>query len=866
MIVRRCGRYTGTHPQRSPKGPSLPMALRVTRPTARRPPAPIRAPPRASLLAREDLAALPRAVRRRRAASPDAARAPTRRAARSSRPAWPAPAREAPKAVAHRFATTAGARARRARGRAARAAPPQLRRRRPLRARRAGRGRGAVQGRPAPEPGAARTCATTSRALQTRAAAAASRPQLPADVAAALPRAAPAAPSACADGRPPGRGPDAEPVHDRPRRGGDAAALPRRRARRRRRDHRRRHRLDATARSRSPRRSAPRSSSASGPAPSPTRATSRFDAATGDWIMYLDADEVLVADDAERLRELTGRTWREAFYLVETNFTGDLGDGTARHPQRAARVPQPPRVPLRGPHPRADRPPLPADLPERIEVTDVRVEHYGYLGVVRDAKEKSRRNIELLERQRDEGGEEPGLPALQPRLRVRRAGRERRARCASFERAWELLRERPRASATSASCPSLVGRLVRARRAQRPPRTAPTSWPTRASSCFPGFTDLVFEQALSPREASGRRGRGRRAARALPRDGRRARAATRPRSAAARYLALVALAEVRRAQGDDAAEVGALLARCLDEHPSFLGAVGPYAAALLADGVEPPTVVVDDVARPRRRSSRRACASCSAPRSTRPATPADAEAQFRRRRSPRSPSNAAARVALAEACSRSAAGTRPPRPPPRSTTARRSPPPRAAAELFARDRGRRRPTLRRAARARAPRVDLAAGELAVFDAGARLAAGGDAAVARCRRTAGPAARHRARGAAARRGVRRRRRPLLAAIERLALPRARAPRAAGRRLPAPRLPRVGRRRVDRRLRRARARRRRARRPGAGRLGARACTRTRSCSPARREALDPGHAGRRAASPCASSPALAYRASSSVAGGR
>src|SRR6185436_14922920 len=79
-----------------------------------------------------------------------------------------------------------------------------------------------------------------------------------------------------------------------------------------------------------------------------------FDAATGDWVMWLDADEVLVADDAQRLREILGRTWREAFYLVETNFTGELG-------------------------------------------------------VVRDAKDKSRRNIELLERQRDEAGEDSGF-------------------------------------------------------------------------------------------------------------------------------------------------------------------------------------------------------------------------------------------------------------------------------------------------------------------------------------------------------------------------------------------------------------------------------------------------------------------------
>ena len=54
-----------------------------------------------------------------------------------------------------------------------------------------------------------------------------------------------------------------------------------------------------------------------------------FEAATGDWIIYLDADEVLVPEDVDRLRDLTGRTWREAFYLVETSYTGELGDGAA---------------------------------------------------------------------------------------------------------------------------------------------------------------------------------------------------------------------------------------------------------------------------------------------------------------------------------------------------------------------------------------------------------------------------------------------------------------------------------------------------------------------------------------------------------
>ena len=44
--------------------------------------------------------------------------------------------------------------------------------------------------------------------------------------------------------------------------------------------------------------------------------------------MYLDADEQLVPEAARpELRSLLGKTWREAFYLVETNYTGGEGSG-----------------------------------------------------------------------------------------------------------------------------------------------------------------------------------------------------------------------------------------------------------------------------------------------------------------------------------------------------------------------------------------------------------------------------------------------------------------------------------------------------------------------------------------------------------
>jgi tetratricopeptide (TPR) repeat protein len=102
-----------------------------------------------------------------------------------------------------------------------------------------------------------------------------------------------------------------------------------------------------------------------------------FDAATGDWVMWLDADEVLVADDARRLRAILGRTWREAFYLVETNFTGELRDGTAVVHNALRVFRNRPEYRFEGRIHEQIAHKLPTGQPERIEITDVRVEHYG---------------------------------------------------------------------------------------------------------------------------------------------------------------------------------------------------------------------------------------------------------------------------------------------------------------------------------------------------------------------------------------------------------------------------------------------------------------------------------------------------------
>ncbi|HVY96574.1 MAG TPA: glycosyltransferase family 2 protein [Solirubrobacterales bacterium] len=309
-----------------------------------------------------------------------------------------------------------------------------------------------------------------------------------------------------------------------------------------------------------------------------------FDAAGGDWILYLDADEVLVAEDAPLLRELTGRTWREAFYLVETNHTGELGDGTAVTHNALRLFRNRPEYRFEGRLHEQIAHRLPAGLPERLELTPIRVDHYGYLGAVRDAKEKSRRNIELLRRQLAESGETAFL-CFNLGSELAAAGDAEAAR-EQFERAWELLEGDPQ-RAQLGYLPSLTTRLVKSLRVcgyrERAAQRA-----EEGLALFPELTDLVFEQALLARAA----GDAGAAAALLEECLDRGDAPSRhsPTVGCGSYLALVRLAEVERERGEeDRAEQ--LLDRCLREHPRYLGSVLPLCQALLRRGAAPEEVV-----------------------------------------------------------------------------------------------------------------------------------------------------------------------------------------------------------------------------------------------------------------------------------
>jgi tetratricopeptide (TPR) repeat protein len=309
-----------------------------------------------------------------------------------------------------------------------------------------------------------------------------------------------------------------------------------------------------------------------------------FAAATGDWVMYLDADEVLVADDVERLRALAGRTWREAFFLTEINHTGDLEDGTAITHDAMRLFRNRPEYRFEGRIHEQIAQCLPSYLPERQERTTVRVEHFGYLGAVRDTKNKSNRNLELLERQVAEGVDNPFLHF---NLGSEYAATGDVARALThFERAWSTVRAAGRLS-SDGYAPALASRYIHAlRNAGRLDDVMSVG--DEVLEIFPGFTDIVLEQAL----AAVAGGDGARAEALLRRclamgDGPSRYSAT---VGCGTYRALVVLADVLRRRGaaDEAEET---LRGCLREHPGFLAAVDPYATLMLRRGVPAAEVV-----------------------------------------------------------------------------------------------------------------------------------------------------------------------------------------------------------------------------------------------------------------------------------
>ena len=311
-----------------------------------------------------------------------------------------------------------------------------------------------------------------------------------------------------------------------------------------------------------------------------------FEAATGDWVMYLDADEVLVTEDLEQLRSLTGRTWREAFYLVETSYTGELGDGGALVNNALRVFRNRPEYRFRDRLHEQIAHTLPTYVPGRVEQTPVRVTHYGYLGSVRDAKEKSGRNIELLRKQAAESPKTPFLHFnlgseyivvgdLNAAIDELRSARSRVAAEGNLTRAEYV--------------PTLFTRLVTALR-MAGSLTEATATAAEGLELFPQLTDLVLAQARIAQT----QGDSAEAVALFHRAIEMGEAPARysPMVGSGTFLARLALAELHLELGE-AAPARTALQWCVEHHPEFAAVATPYAAALLGDGVAPADVVTE---------------------------------------------------------------------------------------------------------------------------------------------------------------------------------------------------------------------------------------------------------------------------------
>jgi tetratricopeptide (TPR) repeat protein len=311
-----------------------------------------------------------------------------------------------------------------------------------------------------------------------------------------------------------------------------------------------------------------------------------FAAATGDWLLYLDADEVLIAEDVERLRGLTGQTWREAIHLVETSFTGELGDGAAVTHNALRVFRNRPEYRFSGAIHEQIAPTLPTWAPGRIGHAAVRIEHFGYLGSVREAKEKSVRNLELLRRQAAESGSDPYLHFNLATEYV--AADQPADAVAEFQRAWTLLTQ----DGSVSSCeyaPTLITGLVRALRACGQGQLS-LERATQGLARFPEFTDLVLEQATTWRalgeaaQAQALYDRCLEMGDAPARYGATVGAGT--------FLPRLALARLHMERGE--IELAAdQLEWCVTHHPSFFGVVGPLATIRLATGADAAEVVAE---------------------------------------------------------------------------------------------------------------------------------------------------------------------------------------------------------------------------------------------------------------------------------
>jgi GT2 family glycosyltransferase/glycosyltransferase involved in cell wall biosynthesis/tetratricopeptide (TPR) repeat protein len=360
-----------------------------------------------------------------------------------------------------------------------------------------------------------------------------------------------------------------------------------------------------------------------------------IDHATGDWIMYLDADEHLTPESGPILRAQLGKTWREAFYFVETNFTGGEGSGEAVQHLALRLWRNRPEYRFEGRIHEQKTASMPNYLPERFERTEVTILHYGYLKSRIAAREKSARNIELLEAEAAERGL-TAFGAFNLGTEHVVAGDDERARD-YLEQAWRLLRRDARWK-QEAYAPMLVARLGAMRR-ETGDLDGTRALVAEGLGAWPDFTDLEFKLALCAVDEQDWPTAERHVRRCLELGD--APALYSGTVGIGTYLSLSLLGQLREAQGD-LAGAEEWYRRSLAEHPRFVQPMLALANLMFRGGATPAEVeaLVPDGSPSALMFAASACYE---------AGHAAEAADWFRRVLERDPANGAARVGLVEA-------------------------------------------------------------------------------------------------------------------------------------------------------------------------------------------------------------------------
>jgi tetratricopeptide (TPR) repeat protein len=286
-----------------------------------------------------------------------------------------------------------------------------------------------------------------------------------------------------------------------------------------------------------------------------------LDHATGDWILWLDADEHLVEGDAPRLRALARKTWREGIYITLNNRLGEADEeGFVHLTMRLFRNRPEYRFAGRIHEQHTDA--MPLHLPERFEASDVRVDHWGYRAERVAERNKNERNRSLLEREAAESRRIDPFTDFNLGTEHLIAGEPEQA-VPLLQRSWRAVvaASGPRPQ----YMPSLATRLLQAYRLAGEPRAA-LAVGEEILPIYADHTDVVRELALSARATGDLEQAAAWSERCLELGDAPARYAG--AIGAGTFLALGLLASVRAEQGKlDEAEQ--LLERSLREHPGY---------------------------------------------------------------------------------------------------------------------------------------------------------------------------------------------------------------------------------------------------------------------------------------------------------